>query len=312
MKKEFELAVWKGGSLKGVFGLLYRLIRASGAKDERAYAKFSGIASLIAGIAVLIFLGPVFSIMAFFLLAAFLLFVPVAVANSIREDVEKKLVPALYAASRMPSSLSATDVLSRLSEQKRELGILGDIFGEAYRTLVKSAGRRGVDEIFAGISSRIGSRKLERVFLALSVGMNSPSSSGGGGGLLMLKSAEDLEDIQILAEKKAASLASQKYIILLGSALLVPFILGAVQAMMGFFSALGPMMSGMTGLGNVASGGSALGRAMMGYVAIQAALSSVWVAYSIDEKPSLAAVYLPVLVTSALVVYRIATRIITA
>lgn len=308
MKKEFELAVWKGGSLTGVFGLLYRLIRASGTKNERAYAKFSVIASLIAGIAVLVVLGPIFSIMSFFLVVAFLLFVPVAVANSIREDVEKKLVPALYAASRMPSSLSAVDVLSRLAEQKRELGILGDIFGEAYRTLVKSAGRRSVDEIFAGISSRIGSRKLERVFLALSVGMNSP----GSGGLLMLKSAEDLEDIQILSEKKAASLASQKYIILLGSALLVPFILGAVQAMMGFFSALGPMMSGMTGIGNIASGGSALGRAMMGYVAIQAALSSVWVAYSIDEKPSLAAVYLPVLVAGALVVYRLATSIITA
>lgn len=309
MKKEFELAVWKGGSLKGVFGLLYKLIRASGAKDGRTYAKFSVVAALIAGIVVLIVFGPVFSIMSFFLVVAFLLFVPVAVANSIREDVEKKLVPALYAASRMPSSLSAVDVLSRLAEQKRELGILGDIFGEAYRTLVKSAGRRSVDEIFAGISAKIGSRKLERVFLALSVGMNSPGS--GGGGLLMLKSAEDLEDIQILSEKKSASLASQKYIILLGSALLVPFILGAVQAMMGFFSALSPMMSGM-GLGNVASGGSALGRAMMGYVAIQAALSSVWVAYSIDEKPSLAAVYLPVLVASALVVYRLATGIITA
>ncbi len=307
MKKEFELAMWKGGALMGVFGLLHKLIQASGAKDERAYAKFSVIASLAAGIAVLPVLGPIFSIASFFLIMAFLLFVPVAVAHSIREDVEKKLVPALYAASRMPSSLSAIDVLSRLAEQKRELGILGDIFGEAYGTLVKSAGRRGLEEIFAGISSKIGSKKLERVFLALSVGMNSP---GTGGGLLMLKSAEDLEDIQLLSEKKSASLASQKYIILLGSALLVPFILGAVQAMMAFFSTLGPALSGM-GIGNVASGGSALGRAMMGYVAIQAALSSVWVAYSIDEKPSLAAVYLPVLVASALVVYWFATRIIT-
>lgn len=306
MQNELELALWKGKSLAGAFGLLYEMLVASRARTPGAYARFSALASFLVAAPVIPVFGAVFSAMSFLLVFAFLSSVPFALASSIREDVERKLVPALYAASRMPRASSAIDVLSRLSEQK-ELGILGGLFGEAYRTLVKSAGRRSVDEIFAGLSARVGSKKLERVFLVLSVGLN---STGNDGGLLMLKSAEDLEDIQLLSDKKSASLASQKYIILLGSALLVPFILGAVQAMMGFFSALGPAFSGM-GI-NLASGGPALGRAMTGYVAIQAALASLWVAYSIDEKPSRAAIYLPVITASALAVYGLATRIITA
>lgn len=306
MKKELELALWKGNSLRGIFALLYRIAVASGARNAGAYARFSVLAALAVAAPAFFVLGPVFSAVSLLLAFAFLTGIPFAVAFSIREEVERKLVPALYAASRMPHSASAIDVLSRLSEQK-ELGILGELFGEAYRTLVKSAGRRSVDEIFAGISSKVGSKKLERALLVLSVGMNSP---GSGGGLLMLKSAEDLEDIQILSEKRKASLASQKYIILLGSALLVPFILGAVSAMMGFFLALGPAFSGM-GI-SLASGGPALSRAMMGYVAIQAALASVWVACSIDEKPSWAALYLPLLTGSAFLVYGFATRMLTA
>ncbi len=307
MQNELELALWKGKSLRGVFGLLYKLLVASRARTTKTYVRVSILVSLLVAAPVLLLLGPVFSATSFLLAFSFLASVPFAVAHSIREEVERKLVPALYAASRMPHSASAIDVISRLSEQ-RELGILGGLFGEAYTTLVKSAGRRSVEDIFAGISSRVGSKKLERVFLVLSVGLESTGNNDGG--LLMLKSAEDLEDIQLLSEKKSASLASQKYIILLGSALLVPFILGAVSAMMGFFSALGPAFSGM-GI-SLASGGVALSRAMWGYVAIQAALASLWVAFSIDEKPSWVAIYLPIITASALAVYGLATKIITA
>lgn len=307
MQNELELALWKGKSLTGPFGLLYGLLVASRARTSTEYARFSMLASILVAAPVFLLSGPGVSAMSLLLAFAFLASIPFAVASSIREEVERKLVPALYAASRMPHSASAIDVISRLSEQ-RELGILGGLFGEAYATLVKSAGRRGVEEIFAGISSRVGSKKLERVFLVLSVGLSSTGNDNGG--LLMLKSAEDLEDIQLLSEKKSASLASQKYIILLGSALLVPFILGAVSAMMGFFSSLGPAFSGM-GI-SLASGGAALGRALWGYVAIQAALASLWVAFSIDERPSRVAIYLPMIMASALAVYGFATKIITA
>lgn len=308
MKKELELALWKGSSLHGVFSLLYGMLKALKVRDAGAYVKISIGAAFVFALLTLPLFGPAFSILAGFLSFAFVIGIPFAVAFAVREEIDRKLVPALYAASRMPQSSSATDVLCRLSEQG-ELGALGELFDEAYKMSVKSAGRRSLDEIFSGISSKVGSRKLERVLLILSTGLDHQGDSG----LVMLRSAEDLEDIQLLSQKRSSSLASQKYVILLGSALLVPFILGATHAMLGFFSALSPVLAGM-GLAVAASqsGPVMVGRALMGYVAIQAALASVWVASSIDEKPSWAAIYLPVITASALAVYGFAARIMVA
>ena len=211
---------------------------------------------------------------------------PSLLASRIRDDVERSLVNALYVASRLPAGTTTKDLLRRLSEY-REFGVLQEIFLEGYHMYVKSGGRKGMAEILQSLQKRVQSPKFDRMVQTLVLGTQNNQETSR----LLLKTAEDLEDIQELGKTRRASLALQKYTVLASSAAFVPFILGTTAACLKFFEGMGPAI--LPALGSATASSGAIGTALFGYSIIHAVLSSVWVAFGIDERPSLVAVYLP-------------------
>jgi hypothetical protein len=212
---------------------------------------------------------------------------PTLLAARIREEIERPLVNALYVASRLPAGTPARAVLHRIAQCK-EFGLLQEVFEEGYNSYVKGGGRRGLEETLQSIQERVRSAKLDRMIQTFILGTKNNKDASS----LLLKTAEDLEDIEELKKNRSSSLALQKYTVLSASAVFVPFILGTTAGCLKFLEGMGSAI--LPSIGSAAASSGAVGSALFGYSIIQAVLSALWVAFGIDDRPSLVAVYLPV------------------
>jgi len=295
LESDWELACWKGERIKG-WRHAYKLILASRASDYRNYATRVGIAAVLLSALVVIPAAFIYggvvpaleSTGVLFALCGLALTLPALLAARIREEIERPLVNALYVASRLPAGTPSRAVLSRIS-QCNEFGLLQEVFAEGYNSYIKSGGRRGMEETLQSIQDRVRSPKLDRMIQTFILGTKNNKDAS----TLLLKTAEDLEDIQELRKDRRASLALQKYTVLSASALFVPFILGTTAGCLKFLEGMGSAVL-YPASGSASASAAAVGFALLGYSMILAVLSSLWVAFGIDDRPSLVAVYLPV------------------
>lgn len=210
----------------------------------------------------------------------FAIFLPNIAAQLIREEIESGLVKALYEVSRLPAHSKIMDVLEGLAQPAR-FGPLGAVFSEIRQRFVKASGRKSLEDLMRENVAGLNCRKLERALVMISLGLEHREEVSG----LLLKTAEDLEDVEQLMKERMATLTTQKYTMGAAASLIVPFLLGATSRLVFFLQQTTALFVIQQETAIV------LGQALLGYVVIQAALAAVWLAIALEGKNSRIAIY---------------------
>ncbi len=287
---DYQLALAKGKKVSRAAAFL-QFLKQHNIKDEQTYRKAAITASLIAFFIIFLLSNLWISLFTSFFLFSLLFNLPSYLASKYREELECHLVPALYAAARMPKGTPSSKVISRLAEMK-EFGLLSELFASINAHYSKASGRHSYSHIFRKFSSTIGSSKLERMFEILNLGLKHNKDANS----ILLKSAEDLEDIELLLRQRRSQLTSQKLTLLFSSAILLPAILSATSEILSILVS--------SGVGNFANP-QVLFNSLLGYTLLEAIFAAVWLSYSIEQRKSALALYLPTLTLLAMAVFTI-------
>ncbi|VVB99100.1 Type II secretion system (T2SS), protein F [uncultured archaeon] len=168
------------------------------------------------------------------------------------------------------------------------------------------------EEAFSRMAERSGSGQMKRAAGLMISGIESGAEMSAA----FREAAEDIAETNAISMERAAATAMQKYTVLLGGAILVPFILGKLASLTGNFSAAGLGVDGAKGafgdigLGMIGNASEAARRGLMEaagigniiYIAEFAVIASVFAAMQ-EGIPRKAVVYAVALLPIGLGVY---------
>ncbi len=217
-----------------------------------------------------------------------------------RVELERELPGALFQIASFPRGAPVEKMIAVIAES--DSGELSREFGKIKRRV--DAG----ESVPAALQKTIGSAGsplLSRALVLLNEGYASGADLAGPMRLL----AEDSFQLQAIASESAAAMAMQKYTLLAGACFIVPAVLAMLLSMVATLSIDFAQAGGLgdsLALGRPASVElvGAFEFSMQAYLAILAALSSVFVAFS-ESAPRKAVLYFSLLLPASLLVFNL-------